>query len=120
MHIALKLVVNCKFDIIIHRTQCNYMTWLLVMTWLLCVYIYIYIYKLWRVFFTIGSFTNILSINELSYRRSKTSFGCVNVREILKVTKCIGVNSFVRVSVNMVCELKITSWSKKNCVKISW
>ena len=34
MDIALLLVVNCKFDIIINRTQCNYMTWLL--------YIYIY------------------------------------------------------------------------------
>ena len=29
MDIALFLVVNSKFDIIINRTQCNYMTWLL-------------------------------------------------------------------------------------------
>ena len=26
MDIALLLVVNCKFDIIIDKTQCNYMT----------------------------------------------------------------------------------------------
>ena len=41
-------------------------------------------------------------------------------REMLKVTKCLRVNSFVEALINMVCELKITSWSKKNCVKISW
>ena len=41
-------------------------------------------------------------------------------REMLKVTKCVGVNSFVGALINMVCELKITSGSKKNCVKISW
>ena len=29
MDIALLLVVNCKFDITINKTQCNYMTWLL-------------------------------------------------------------------------------------------
>ena len=29
------------------------------------------------------------------------------------------VNSFVEVSINMVCELKNTSWFKKNGVKIS-
>ena len=40
-------------------------------------------------------------------------------REMLKVTNCVRVNSFVGASINMVCELKITSWSKKNCVKIS-
>ena len=57
MNIALLLVVNCKFDIIINRTQCN---------------------------------------------------------------KCLRVNSFIGALTNMVCELKITSWSKKNCVKISW
>ena len=22
--------------------------------------------------------------------------------------------------INMICDLKITSWSEKNCVKISW
>ena len=30
------------------------------------------------------------------------------------------VNSFVAALINMVCELKITSWSKKNCVYIPW
>ena len=40
--------------------------------------------------------------------------------EMLKVTKCLRVNSFVGALINMVYELKITSWSKKNCVKISW
>ena len=40
--------------------------------------------------------------------------------EILKVTKCVRVNSFVWALINMVCELKITSGAKKNCVKISW
>ena len=29
MDIALKLVVNYKFEVIISRTQCNCMTWLL-------------------------------------------------------------------------------------------
>ena len=32
--------------------------------------------------------------------------------EILKVTKCIRVNSFVETLINMVCNLKITSGSK--------
>ena len=41
-------------------------------------------------------------------------------REMLKVTKCLRVNSFVGALINMVGELKITSGSKKNCVKISW
>ena len=41
-------------------------------------------------------------------------------REMLKVTKCLRVNSFVGALINMVCEPKITSESKKNCVKISW
>ena len=41
-------------------------------------------------------------------------------REMLKVTKFVRVNSFVVVLMNMVCEPKITSGSKKNCVKISW
>ena len=40
--------------------------------------------------------------------------------EMLKVTKCARVNSFVGALINMICELKITSGSKKNCVKISW
>ena len=35
-------------------------------------------------------------------------------REMLKVTKCVRVNSFVGALKNMVCEFKITSWSKKN------
>ena len=34
-------------------------------------------------------------------------------REMLKVTKCLRVNSFVGVLINMVCELKITSGFKK-------
>ena len=37
-------------------------------------------------------------------------------REMLKVTKCVGVNSFVGALINMVCELKITSGSKKKIV----
>ena len=32
---------------------------------------------------------------------------------MLIVTKCIGVKSFVKALINMVCELKVTSWSKK-------
>ena len=39
--------------------------------------------------------------------------------EMLKVTKCLRINSFVGALINMVYELKIISWSKKNCVKIS-
>ena len=39
-------------------------------------------------------------------------------REMLKVTKCVRVNSFVGALMNMVCELKITSWSKKKLGKI--
>ena len=38
-------------------------------------------------------------------------------REMIKVPKCVWVNSFVGALINMVCELKITSGSKKNCVK---
>ena len=34
-------------------------------------------------------------------------------REMLKVTKCMRVNSFVGALIYMVCELKITSGSKK-------
>ena len=34
---------------------------------------------------------------------------------MLKVTKCIGVKSFVEALINMVCELKITSGCKKMC-----
>ena len=40
--------------------------------------------------------------------------------KMLKVTKCLRVNSFVGAFISMVCESKITSGSKKNCVKISW
>ena len=36
---------------------------------------------------------------------------------MLKVTKCIGVKSFVEASINMVCELKITSGCKKKMFK---
>ena len=39
-------------------------------------------------------------------------------REMLKVTKFLRVNSFVGALISMVCEPKISSWSKKNCVKI--
>ena len=41
-------------------------------------------------------------------------------REMLKVTKCVGVKSFVEALKNTVCEMKITSGSIKNCVKIAW
>ena len=41
-------------------------------------------------------------------------------REMLKVTKCVGVNILVGALINMLCELKINLVSKKNCVKISW
>ena len=34
-------------------------------------------------------------------------------REMLKVTKCVRVNSFVESLINIMCELKITSRSKK-------
>ena len=34
---------------------------------------------------------------------------------MLKVTKCIGVKSFVEALINMVCELKITSGCKTMC-----
>ena len=36
-------------------------------------------------------------------------------REMLKVTKCVRVNSFVGALINMLCELKITSGFKKMC-----
>ena len=38
-------------------------------------------------------------------------------REMVEVTKCVRVNSFVGALINVLCELKITSGSKKNCVK---
>ena len=63
MDIALLLVVNCKSDIIIDRTICNYMIQLFYAQWHVA-----------SLYFTISSFINILSINELTYRRSKTSF----------------------------------------------
>ena len=37
----------------------------------------------------------------------------IRERQMLKVTKCIGVKSFVE-ALNMACELKITSGCKKN------
>ena len=37
-------------------------------------------------------------------------------REMLNVTKCIRVNSSVEALINMVCEPKITSESKKDIV----
>ena len=69
MDIALLLVVNCKSDIIIDRTLCNYM--------IQSLYVQRHVATL---YFTISSFINISSINELTYRRSKTSFGCVSVK----------------------------------------
>ena len=39
---------------------------------------------------------------------------------MLKVTKCIGVKSFVEALINMVRKLKITVGSLKNCVRITW
>ena len=39
---------------------------------------------------------------------------------MLKVTKCLRVDSFVGALINMVSEPKITSGSKNNCVKVSW
>ena len=39
-------------------------------------------------------------------------------REMLKVTKCLRVNSFVGALINMVCKIKYTSGFRKNCVKI--
>ena len=39
---------------------------------------------------------------------------------MLKLTKCIGVKSFVEALINMVCELKITAGSLKNGVRITW
>ena len=38
-------------------------------------------------------------------------------REMLKVTKCVRVNSFVGALINMVYKLKITSGSKKKLCK---
>ena len=40
--------------------------------------------------------------------------------EMLKVTKCLRVNSFVGALMNMLNEQKLTSGFKKNCVKFSW
>ena len=68
MDIALLLVVNCKSDVIIDKTH------------VINDSVTLYIVKCSNPVFTISSFINISSINELSYRRSKTSFGCVNVK----------------------------------------
>ena len=66
-------------------------------------------------------YTNISTIDESDYRRGKTSFDRIRERQLLKVAKCIGVKSFVEALIKMVlCELKITTGSLKNCVKISW
>ena len=40
--------------------------------------------------------------------------------EMSKVSKCVRVNTFVGALINIVCELRITSGFKKNCVKMSW
>ena len=37
-------------------------------------------------------------------------------REMLHVTKCVRVNSFLEALMNMACELKITSVPKKKIV----
>ena len=39
----------------------------------------------------------------------------IRERQMLKVTKCIGVKSFMEALINMVCKLKITSGCKKMC-----
>ena len=39
----------------------------------------------------------------------------IRERQMLKVTKCIGVKSFVEALIIIVCELKITSGCKKMC-----
>ena len=70
MNIALLLVVKCKSDIIINRTQCNYITWLLCIYIVACSNLVLY-YQFIH---------DISSINELTNRRSKTSFECVNVK----------------------------------------
>ena len=36
--------------------------------------------------------------------------------KMLKVTKCVRVNSFVEVLINMVCEKKLLQGKKKNIV----
>ena len=41
-------------------------------------------------------------------------------REMLQVTNCIRVNSFVEALTKLTKKLKITSGCKKNCVQISW
>ena len=38
-------------------------------------------------------------------------------REMLKVNKCVTVNTFVGALINIVCELKISSGSKKKLCK---
>ena len=48
MDITLLLFENCKFDIIINKTQCNYMTWLLYIYKVACsnhVFFYQFIHK---------------------------------------------------------------------------
>ena len=41
-------------------------------------------------------------------------------REILKVTKCVRVNSFVEALINMLCELKKYFRVYKKLCKIPW
>ena len=45
---------------------------------------------------------------------------CSNATSWLGEALFTRVNSFVEALINMICDLKITSWSEKNCVKISW
>ena len=45
---------------------------------------------------------------------------CSNATSWLGKALFTRVNSFVKALINMICELKNTSGSKKNCVKIPW
>ena len=45
---------------------------------------------------------------------------CSNATSWLGKALFTWVNSFMEALINMICELKITSGSKKNCVKIPW
>ena len=64
---------------------------------------------------TVKKYFNYRRIDESDY--SIYNFIRKRERQMLKVTKCIGVKSFVEALINMVCELKITSGSKKILLK---
>ena len=55
----------------------------------------------------------ISTIDESDYIDAVKLHSNTRERQMLKVTKCIGVKSFVEALINMVCELKITSGCKK-------